>query len=275
MCFGLLRQQFQAGGGAPHFAIAGCDSRAVCFFCLAEERREALEDIGLLIAIEATRNAAPEDPPIDFVLHLVAELQAASVDAARLLDAEIVAGEAEAGTQTEAAEIEPADFVRRRSCGDRRASARNLSAKRANVASGQDVAAEAERLLEPGGKLLRAGPDRFRERVAKTCSISFRGACAAPSALTTAAGCGAPCCSSAVLRIWNCRRQRLSLIFDSAPGFERSDFGEPRAELYRNQPLAAFAETNDRLRAARARCRIDLRLSAKRNDFARLIVGAA
>jgi len=35
-------------------------------------------------------------------LHLVAEGDAARVDAARLFDAEIVTGKAEAGTQTEA-----------------------------------------------------------------------------------------------------------------------------------------------------------------------------
>ena len=73
--------------------------------------QQTLHDIGLLVAIETAGEASPEDPPVDFVLRLVAELQAAGVDAARLLDAEIVADEAEAGAKTEAAEIEPADLV--------------------------------------------------------------------------------------------------------------------------------------------------------------------
>ncbi len=75
-----------------------------------QEAGEPLVDIGLLVAIEPAGHASPEDPPIDLALHLVAVRQAGGVDAARLLDAEIVAGIAEAGAQAEAAEIEPADF---------------------------------------------------------------------------------------------------------------------------------------------------------------------
>ena len=77
-----------------------------CGFLLprgSRKRREALVDIGLLIAVEAAGHASPEDPPIDFALHLVAVGEAGRVDAAGLLDAEIVAGIAEAGAQAEAA----------------------------------------------------------------------------------------------------------------------------------------------------------------------------
>ena len=80
------------------------------FLALLRQQRlgEPLEDVGLLIAIEAARDAAPEDPPLDLGFDAVREPQAGGVDAARLLDAEIVAGIAEAGPQAEAAQIQPA-----------------------------------------------------------------------------------------------------------------------------------------------------------------------
>ena len=41
-----------------------------------QERQQALHDIDLLIAIQAAGEASPEDPPVDFVLRLIAELRA-------------------------------------------------------------------------------------------------------------------------------------------------------------------------------------------------------
>ena len=111
---GADRQQFQAGGAAPHFAQqGGVDALRLLVAARQQEAGEPLVDVGLLVAIEAAGHASPEDPPVDFALHLVAVRQAGGVNAARLLDAEIVAGIAEAGTQAEAGEIEPADLVRR------------------------------------------------------------------------------------------------------------------------------------------------------------------
>ena len=85
--------------------------RLFSFLLRQQNGREALEDIALLIAVQAAGDAAAEDPPIDFVLHLIAEGEPAGIDAASLFDAEIVAGKAEAGAQTKAREIEPARFV--------------------------------------------------------------------------------------------------------------------------------------------------------------------
>ena len=58
-----------------------------------QHRRKPLENIDLLILVQSARDAAPKDPPIDLVLHLIGELKSAGVDAAGLLDAEIVARE--------------------------------------------------------------------------------------------------------------------------------------------------------------------------------------
>ena len=41
-----------------------------------------MKDVGLLIAVEAAGNAAAEDPPLDFALHLIAVSDAAGIDAA-------------------------------------------------------------------------------------------------------------------------------------------------------------------------------------------------
>ena len=82
--------------------------------------RKPLEHVGLLILVQPAGDAAPENPPLDFVLHLIRELQARRIDAPRLLDAEIVARESEAGTQAEAAQIQPAQLhARRCACGRR------------------------------------------------------------------------------------------------------------------------------------------------------------
>ncbi len=77
-----------------------------------QEGQQALHDIDLLVAIQPAGEAAPEDPPVDFVLGLIGELRPRRVNAADLFDAEFVADIAEAGTQAEAAEIQPADFMR-------------------------------------------------------------------------------------------------------------------------------------------------------------------
>src|SRR5262249_35071367 len=89
------------------------DALRLLFAARQEEGLNALIDIGLLIAIETAGDAAPEDPPVDLALHLIAMHQARCVDTARLLDAEIVSGISEAGAQTEPGEIEPPHFERR------------------------------------------------------------------------------------------------------------------------------------------------------------------
>ena len=107
---GVDRQQLEARRRAPHLA----QQTGVYSWRLGragqQDGRNALEQIGLLIFIQPAGNAAPKNPPFDFVLHLIGERQASGVYAAGLFDTEIVAGEAEAGAQTEAAEIEPAYF---------------------------------------------------------------------------------------------------------------------------------------------------------------------
>src|SRR5207248_4017567 len=109
--FGADWQQFQTGCGAPHFAQQrGVDARRFLVAARQQKAGNALVDIGLLIAVQSARHASPKDPPLYFALHLVAIGEARRVDAARLLDAEIVAGIAEARAQTESGQVEPARF---------------------------------------------------------------------------------------------------------------------------------------------------------------------
>ena len=151
--FGLLGQQLQTRGGAPHFAIEALVEAAFVLLLRQKNRREALEDIGLLIAIEAARDAAAENPPIDFALDLIAEGETARVDAARLFNAEIIAGKAEAGAQAEAGEVEPAYLVRRDSCGGRRR-AREACRRKRGWSRAARKSPDAERLFETRRKLL-------------------------------------------------------------------------------------------------------------------------
>ncbi len=83
-------------------------------------------------------------------------MEAGGVDAAGLFDAVIVAGEAEAGAQTEAAEIEPADFEG----GALLASIGVGEEGVGELAGGADrpgVAAQAEQLFKPGGQFFGRG----------------------------------------------------------------------------------------------------------------------
>src|SRR5262249_34396265 len=76
LCLGVNGQQLEARRGAPHFAHQAV-VEALLLTCARKQRAgEALVDVGLLIAIEAAGDAAPEYPPVDFVLNLIAELQA-------------------------------------------------------------------------------------------------------------------------------------------------------------------------------------------------------
>src|SRR5262245_22922 len=77
-----------------------------------QKARDPLINVGLLIPIHAPGNASPEGPPIELALHLIAVGEAGGVDAAGLLDAEVVARVAEPWAQTESGQIEPAHFVR-------------------------------------------------------------------------------------------------------------------------------------------------------------------
>ena len=137
--FGLHRQQFQACGGTPHLTQqAGVDARRFLARLRQQRLRQALEDVGLLIAIQAARNAAPQDPPLNLRFDVVRETQTGRVDAPRLLDTEIIAGIAEARPQAEAAQIQPACFVARRLVRGRqriRASSRRVAGSSAAATS--------------------------------------------------------------------------------------------------------------------------------------------
>src|SRR5471030_2623489 len=100
------RNQFQAGCRAPHFAQQRCvDALRFLVAARQQEAGDALVNIRLLIAVQPARHASPKDPPFHFALHLVAMGKPYRVDAARLLNAEIVARIAEARAQAEAGQV--------------------------------------------------------------------------------------------------------------------------------------------------------------------------
>ena len=188
-------------------------------------RREALEDVGLLIAVEAAGDAAPEDPPIDFVLHLIGERQAGGVDAARLLDAEIVAGKAEAGAQTEAAQIEPAE-LRAPGCVLRpSARSRNAVGQLADGGERPGVACRAPASVRAWRAVPRArraiSPAARRRRASVPAPPSCASSLITAAALRSTGARPAP-----VLRSSNCRRQRLLADLGFGPDFERADLGQ-------------------------------------------------
>ncbi len=151
---GLNRQQFQTGRGAPHFTQqAGIDTRALCSSG-QQCWRKPLEHIGLLISIQPARHASPENPPLDLVLHLVGELQAAGVDPPSLFDAKVVARKAKPGAKTEATQIQPARFVRRAALAPLR-QLQHAIGDFSDRRKRPRIAAQAQRLLELRGHLLR------------------------------------------------------------------------------------------------------------------------
>jgi hypothetical protein len=145
----------QAGRRAPEFAQ---ETRVDAGRLLVALRQnlvgDALVDVGLLIAIESTGDTSPEDPPFDLRLHLIAEREAAGVNAASLFNPQLVAGEAEAGPKAEATEIEPARFVRRGTLAAVGELEKEIRVA-ANHAERPTGAAEAEELFELGGELFR------------------------------------------------------------------------------------------------------------------------
>ncbi len=115
--------------------------------------REPLKDVGLLIAVEAARNAAAKNPPIDFALHLIAEGESGGVDAAGLLDAKVVARKTKPGSQAKARQVEPARFVRRvfaASFGERE----QLIGQSTNSRERPRQASQSESLFETSRQLL-------------------------------------------------------------------------------------------------------------------------
>ena len=229
-------------GGAPHFAQQAVVD-ALRFSCPASgsrngSRRCTISD--LLIAVEAAGEASPEDPPVDFVLHLIGEVRAAGVDAAHLLDAEFVADVAEAGAQTEAAEIQPADFVSGAAFALFDLFEEDVGQAAGDI-DGPGIASQAERGFEARGQFF--GRDCRPSTKAARTSVAggIHGFLADHGGGAARDGSGR-CGGLAQLEL-----QTPAVLADLriAPGFERADFGEPRAEFHGNQAFAAFAEAND------------------------------
>ena len=237
--------------GAPHFAQQRrVDALRLLVAARQQEAGEPLVDVRLLVAVQAARHASPEDPPVDFALHLVAVGQAGGVDAARLLDAEIVARIAEAGAQAEAAQVEPADLVRRTLLAP-------VGRGQERVGHLPDGGERPTVLAQPHGLFeFRRQLPRARSAISPWARTPPRSAPATPSAPARSPPprpCAPRAARRACLRSSNCSRQRLSLIFDSHQRFERADFGEPRAQLHRDQPLLGLlAEADHGVAAARA-----------------------
>ncbi len=115
LCFRLNRQIFQTRRRAPHLAQQTIvQPRRTLVSARQQVRREPLKNIVLLVFVHSSGYAAPEDPPVDLVLDLVGKRETGGVHAARLLDAKIVAGEAESGPQAKATQVEPSHLQRRR-----------------------------------------------------------------------------------------------------------------------------------------------------------------
>src|SRR6185312_3123554 len=138
--------------GPPHLAQqAVVDALWLLARLRDEVRQQALDNIGLLIAIQSAGETPPEYPPVDFILRLIAEVRPRGEKAAHLLDAVLIADIAEAGAQTESAEVEPADFM----CG-RALAVVDLFEKdvgeRAGDIDGPGVAAESKGGFEARGE---------------------------------------------------------------------------------------------------------------------------
>ena len=171
----------------------------------------------------------------------------------------------EAGAQAEAAEIQPADFVRGAAFAvfdlfeeDVRQTARHIHRP--------GVAAQSQCGFEPRGKFFgrygarREGrPHQFAGRFHRFAAHHRR---RTRAALPTVRG-----------RFAKLELQTPAVVadFGIAPGFERAGFGQPRAQFHRHQPLAALAETNHRFER---RVLVEFFVFGELHHFAGLIVGA-
>src|SRR5262245_17916855 len=166
------------------------------------------------------------------------------MDAARLLDAEIVAGVAESGAKTEAGEVQPTRLVGWTLLAAVSVREEHIG-ERADRGEGPAIAAETHRLLQPGGQFL--GRDgRFggrRENLLDQlhrllqCLLAHYGG---GLALDRLRGRG-----FAQLEL-----QAPAIVADLgfAPGLEGADLGEARAQFHGDQALfGLLAETDYRV----------------------------
>src|SRR5262249_14326004 len=77
----------------------------------ADGRPARLGGVLLLARVQAARHALPQVPQLGAALHGTRMLHVRAEDAPELVDADLVAGVAEAGTQEEARQVEPARLV--------------------------------------------------------------------------------------------------------------------------------------------------------------------
>src|SRR5438094_2129120 len=115
----------------------------------AEERRaHLLEEVLLLPRREAARDALPEVPPLGAALHGARVVQLGAEHAPEAVHAQLVARSAEAGTEEEAGEVQPARLVRGRA-RPRRLERPGRVPEPADRRHRPGVAPGAERRLEP------------------------------------------------------------------------------------------------------------------------------
>src|SRR5262245_26094078 len=95
------RQQLQAGRRSPHFTQQALVHSGRLRPARKQSWRKPLKNVSLLILVQPAGDATPEDPPLDFVLNLIAEQQPARINSPSLLNTEVVARKSESGTQTE------------------------------------------------------------------------------------------------------------------------------------------------------------------------------
>src|SRR5262249_60284149 len=106
------RKVFQAGQQSPSLALdLSVEPTAQLLPAYAQRHLVPVEKLILLVGVQSPGHASPQDQPFDLALKLSWKRQSGHVDLARLRDSPIVGRRAEARSQAEAEEVEPAGFV--------------------------------------------------------------------------------------------------------------------------------------------------------------------
>src|SRR5262245_20304675 len=103
---------FQAGQQSPPLALDLCvEPPAKLLPSDTQRHLVPMEEFVLLIGVQSSRHAPPQDQPFDLALQFSGESESGHIDFARLRDSPIVRRRAEARPQAKTEKVQPAGFM--------------------------------------------------------------------------------------------------------------------------------------------------------------------
>src|SRR5262249_1688770 len=212
----------------------------------------------LLVGVQSSGHAPPQDQPFDLALQLSWKRQSGHIDLARLRDPPIIRRRAEAGSQAEAEKVEPAGFVSRPFFPAVR-HLRERVTELANSDHGPSVFAVAEDRFDLADKILRSDRLIF-DGLARPAKDGADHTFGLSQRFFGDYGLRLFCCGLIFMFIFNLRLRAAQLELEApamigierfAPEFERANFSETHGQTHGQLHLTrllAVAQSSDQRR---------------------------